>query len=261
MMVHLTPVVVLLVVLERLRWTRRSRIPFFRQHFISDVAFLLFGWVAGAGLALRYVEAAAEVLKPWTGRPLSGVPLSAAIVVGVVLLDLGNFAVHRLHHRVESLWQVHKVHHALRELDWMATFHSHLLEQTLRRLVAPVLLILLGAPAMVVVTSGLVVQGFAVLNHANVRGSLFRWMEPIFITPRLHRLHHVAASADCNFGTVFSLWDRAFGTLRLHEEADGAALGVPTGVAGEAEPYPLGFLAAMVEPLRSGLRRRTALSK
>jgi len=40
------------------------------------------------------------------------------------------------------------------------------------------------------------------------------WLEKIFVTPRYHHIHHStnAEQHDGNFGVVFSVWDRVFGT-------------------------------------------------
>jgi sterol desaturase/sphingolipid hydroxylase (fatty acid hydroxylase superfamily) len=40
------------------------------------------------------------------------------------------------------------------------------------------------------------------------------WLEWVFITPRLHHVHHSdnLTLSNANFGVIFSIWDRLFGT-------------------------------------------------
>jgi sterol desaturase/sphingolipid hydroxylase (fatty acid hydroxylase superfamily) len=60
----------------------------------------------------------------------------------------------------------------------------------LRRLVAPLLLILAGVPVDVAGSAAAIFVAWAILNHANLRLPLGA-LEPLLITPRLHRLHHL----------------------------------------------------------------------
>lgn len=58
----------------------------------------------------------------------------------------------------------------------------------------------------------------SLLTHMNIRTPqrLDRILGWVFVTPRLHRLHHSAeqVETDSNYGTMFSVWDRLFGTFR-----------------------------------------------
>lgn len=43
------------------------------------------------------------------------------------------------------------------------------------------------------------------------------YLKYIFVTPSLHRVHHASAPSlyiDKNYGEVFSIWDRLFGTFQ-----------------------------------------------
>src|SRR5262249_3332864 len=74
----------------------------------------------------------------------------------------------------------------------------------------------------------------------------FHRLEWLFITPRLHRVHHVPTSSLHNYATIFSFWDRAMGSLRRRDTPAGAVLGVP----GEVETFPQSFGKAFREPAR-----------
>jgi sterol desaturase/sphingolipid hydroxylase (fatty acid hydroxylase superfamily) len=218
-----------------------------RRYVASDVIYLLTGFVAGGSLAVSFVAAGSDLLGASFGVPrlsAAELPLWATAPAALVALDLGNYVSHTLLHRYPALWEFHKVHHSIETLDWLATFRSHVVEQTLRRLVAPVLLILAGFPADAVALAGGVVLAWAVLNHSNLAIPL-GFLEPVFVTPRLHRLHHVPETDDRNFGTVFTLWDRLRGTLRVRETSPDT----PFGFAGRGG-YPHGWLRQLVEPFR-----------
>jgi sterol desaturase/sphingolipid hydroxylase (fatty acid hydroxylase superfamily) len=56
-------------------------------------------------------------------------------------------------------------------------------------------------------------------NHANIRVPVWfdRALGWLIVTPAMHRVHHHyrLPYTDSNYGNIFSLWDRLFGTYRL----------------------------------------------
>jgi sterol desaturase/sphingolipid hydroxylase (fatty acid hydroxylase superfamily) len=239
---------VTLAALERFPSLRFRPSRLLRRHVASDVVYLLTGYVAGGSLALAFIAEASNLLGAVFGIPrLSAVdlPLWVTAPAALVALDLGNYVAHTLLHRYPALWEFHKVHHSIETLDWLATFRSHLVEQTLRRLVAPLLLILAGFPADAVALAGGVFLAWSVANHSNLAVKL-GFLEPLVVTPRLHRLHHIPGTDDRNFGTVFTLWDRLRGTLEVREASPDARFGFAGG-----RDYPHGWLRQLVEPFRA----------
>jgi lathosterol oxidase len=243
-----------LILLERVPRLRRVPLPLLRPHALTDALFLLIGYVAGANLALAWVHWGTDALRA-AGVPAIGgtTPVWLEVLVAVALLDLGNYLSHWLLHRVDFLWRIHQVHHSSPKLDWLATFRSHLLEQLLRRLLAPLLLIGLGVSVPAVGIASGVLLGWAVFNHANVRIDL-RVLEPLFITPRLHHLHHVPATSLRNLGTVLSVWDRLFGRLELRDVPANTGLGAP----GARPGYPQTFGALLLEPFAPAFIHRSS---
>jgi sterol desaturase/sphingolipid hydroxylase (fatty acid hydroxylase superfamily) len=238
-----------LTVAERFPALRFQRSAMLRPFWRTDVTCLLTGGVALLHGTRTLAAIAAPVDMPW-----SRTPAWAAVPAAIVLYDLGAYAAHLLLHRVEPLWQLHKVHHSSRTLDWLATFRAHVLEHALRHMLSPVALIVLGFPLATVAIAGAVYTAWAAFGHANV-GLRLRALEPLFITPRLHRLHHVPGTSDRNLGTIFSLWDRLRGTLAL----DPAAPLNPVGVPDEIDTYPQTWRAQLVEPFqRTGRTARNS---
>ena len=234
--------------LERLTRLRFRPSPLLRRYFGSDVIYLLTGYVAGSSLAILYIVVTSRWIEEALGLPRLAaldVPMWITVPVALVALDLGNYVSHLLLHRVDALWELHKVHHSSRTLDWLATFRSHFFEQTLRRLVAPLVIIAAGFPVDAVIAASGILLVFAMSNHSNLRIDL-RWVEPIFVTPRLHRLHHMPATTDRNLGTVFTIWDRLRQSLVVREADALCVFGVP----GAVTTYPQGWGRQFIAPLR-----------
>ena len=231
---------------ERSPVLRYGRQPFLRRGFATDLFYLATGGVA-LGFGIRH--AAARLAEAGTaGGSASGVlaaPL--AVALAIVLYDLGAYLSHLLLHRFGALWRLHEVHHSSPTLDWLATFRAHAGEHALRHLASPALLLLAGFPLATVAIAGAIYTAWAAFTHANI-GLELRLLEPLLVTPRLHRLHHVPATSGGNLGTIFSLWDRLRGTL----VTDPAAPLEPLGVPGRRESYPQTWLAQLVEPFRGG---------
>lgn len=60
-----------------------------------------------------------------------------------------------------------------------------------------------------------------VLHHTNLRLPRERLLGLLFVVPAQHRAHHSALRSehDRNYGAIFSVWDRWFGTLTMDEPA------------------------------------------
>ena len=141
-------------------------------------------------------------------------PLDSPItwVVGFILYDLSYYWMHRMHHEIKVLWATHSVHHHGEEFNL-----STALRQTstgwLWKWVFYIPMIMVGVPGEVFVTVAginLVYQFWVHTKHIGHLGIL----EKIFITPMNHGVHHAknAEYIDANYGGVFIIWDRMFGT-------------------------------------------------
>src|SRR5262245_28511808 len=234
-----------IAVAERLPRLRFEPSRLLRRCFATDLFYLATGAV-GLGVALRHAGLGLAAAFGIGAAPLAALPAPLAVALATLLYDLGAYATHLLLHRIDWLWRFHAVHHSSRTLDWLATFRAHAVEHALRHLASPVALLLLGFPVGVVAAASAIYAAWAALNHANLRLEL-RWLEPVFVTPRLHRLHHVPGTSGANLGTIFSLWDRMRGSL----VADPDAAQRPLGVPGEIDTYPQSWLEQLVEPFRS----------
>jgi sterol desaturase/sphingolipid hydroxylase (fatty acid hydroxylase superfamily) len=167
-----------------------------------------------------------------------------------VLADFLAYWSHRAFHSFERLWRIHAVHHSSTELDWLSAVRVHPLNDALTAVMVATPLLLLGFSARTLAAYMPFLTLYAILLHANVSwrlGPLHR----VIATPFSHRWHHSMEpeAIDKNFGGLFLVWDRLFGTLYLPEHA-------PTRFGVQGEGVPAGFVSQLAFPLR---RRRVAL--
>lgn len=174
-------------------------------------------------------------------RGLTGLVAGPQLVrdaAAVVLLDLGYYWWHRANHEVRLLWRFHNVHHIDPELDLSTAARFHAGEILLSAGAAAAWVAVVGVrPKVAAVFQGLFGAAVA-FHHSNLRlpYSLERLLAKIIVTPRMHGIHHskVRGEVDSNFSTVFSWWDRLFGTMRLNVPQDAIDIGVPAYVADAA---------------------------
>jgi sterol desaturase/sphingolipid hydroxylase (fatty acid hydroxylase superfamily) len=229
----LSTAVLALLIAERIPRLRFQSAPLFRPFFMSDLFYLATGGILLSLVMRDQAMAWVGIFSGNVWRSFADAPFGLIVSAVLVLYDLGAYVSHTFLHRVDNLWEFHKVHHSSRLLDWLAAYRAHILEHALRHLLSPVLLMLLGFPLAAVGVASGIFAAWAALGHANLDVS-WRWLAPVFITPRLHRMHHVPATSERNLGTIFSVWDRLFGTL----ETNPTALLQPIGVPGAVDSYP-----------------------
>jgi sterol desaturase/sphingolipid hydroxylase (fatty acid hydroxylase superfamily) len=161
--------------------------------------------------------------RGWGLLPASGMPAWAAIVAGIVLLDLAIYLQHALFHAVPALWRLHRMHHADLDLDVTTGARFHPVEILLSLAIKFAVIAALGVPPVAVVVFELLLNATSMFNHGNVRVPLrlepvLRWL---VVTPDMHRVHHSIErdETDSNFGFNLSVWDRLFRTYRAQPRA------------------------------------------
>ena len=146
-------------------------------------------------------------------------PSSAWVKYGLVFvaLDLFDYVYHRLMHHVPPLWRFHLVHHTDQLVDSSTTVREHPGETAIRSAALVLWTVLLGASFEVLLMRQAAETVCAILAHSALRmpPRAARIIGLVFVTPNLHHVHHhnVLPYTDSNFGGVFSIWDRLFGTF------------------------------------------------
>jgi len=144
-----------------------------------------------------------------------------SLVLCVLLLDLLMYGQHRAFHSVPTLWRVHRVHHSDVDFDYTTAFRFHPLEALLTNATAFGAIVLFGLPPAGILIHQALAAGMTIVEHANavLPSRIESWARRFVVTPDVHRVHHSAdaRSFDSNFGTIFSIWDRAFGTYQSRD--------------------------------------------
>ena len=152
----------------------------------------------------------------------------------VAVLFLGDF-ISYWRHRIEHtrwFWPAHVIHHSDTDMTWLTLSRFHPINRITTAAIDVALLALLGFPTWALVANNLVRHYYGEFIHADVP-----WMygpfKSIFVSPVMHRWHHArdVTGSGSNFATVFSVFDRTFGTYYVP-----GLCNVPLGVTDDQYP-------------------------
>ena len=134
-------------------------------------------------------------------------------ITALLMADFSYYLFHWASHRTNLLVGSHVVHHQSEEYNlsvamrqsWLTRFYSWLFYLPLAVAGVP-------TPMFVGVMAAVIIYQFWV--HTQYIGKL-GLMEKIFVTPSHHRVHHGRNPeyVDKNFGAIFIIWDKIFGTF------------------------------------------------
>jgi len=116
------------------------------------------------------------------------------------------------------LWALHVVHHQSEDFNFTVSARITVL-QAFARTGFWCVLPLIGFPAPMI-TGMLLVHGlYPFFIHTRLVGKL-GVLEYLFVTPSHHRVHHASNEQylDKNYGDVFIIWDKLFGTFKKEDE-------------------------------------------
>ena len=147
-------------------------------------------------------------------------------VLAMVLYDLCYYWLHRLGHERSILWAAHVAHHQSEDYN-LTTALRQTSTGFLLGWIFYLPMFLIGIPAEVVVTVGsinLIYQFWVHTQHIPKLG----WYEWIFVTPSNHRVHHAQNDIymDRNYGGLFIIWDRLFGTFQEELDEEPVVFGI-----------------------------------
>lgn len=190
------------------------------KHAIPNLFFTLTTIIVNFGLAFMLVTTAqwVEVNQFGIINWIPNLPLWAYIILGVLLLDfIGAYLAHYTEHKVKPLWMVHLVHHTDHNVDTTTANRHHPLESIIRFFFTLLGVFIIGTPIAIVFlyqSLSLVATQF---SHANIRlpKKVDKALSYILVSPDMHKIHHhyVLPYTDSNYGNIFSIWDRLFGTF------------------------------------------------
>ncbi len=180
------------------------------------------------------------------------------VLITVVALDGVTYLWHRAYHGLPLMWRMHRVHHSDLDLDVTTSGRFHLTEMVLSAIFRLGVIAALGASIASVVIFEIVFGLLNQLEHSNVQipEPWETWLRWVVVTPAMHRIHHsqVKADTNSNYSTIFSWWDRLFGTYRFGMDQQRMVIGLPEYAApsdvglGKVLAIPLGPPCQLTQP-------------
>lgn len=145
----------------------------------------------------------------------SGVGTFVALAV---LLDFVYYWVHRFSHEVRWMWATHVVHHSSGYLNLTTSFRLGWTGLLSGVWLFWIPLVWIGFTPMQIINAIAVNLIYQFFTHS-VTKSRFGPLEWVLNTPSHHRVHHAVAPQylDKNYGGIFIIWDRLFGTFAAEE--------------------------------------------
>lgn len=140
------------------------------------------------------------------------------LLIGLLLLDLiGAYVVHFVEHKVKFLWKFHLVHHSDIWVDTTTANRHHPGESVIRFLFTTLAVVLVGTPMWMVFLYQSMSVVLSQFNHANISLpiKIDKLLSYVIVSPDMHKVHHhyILPHTDSNYGNIFSIWDRLFGTF------------------------------------------------
>jgi len=147
-------------------------------------------------------------------------------VFAFVIYDFCYYWNHRIGHERQIFWASHVAHHQSEDYN-LTTALRQTSTGFLLSWIFYIPMFLVGVPAEVFVTvasANLIYQFWVHTEHIPKLG----WYEWLFVTPSNHRVHHAQNDiyVDRNYGGVFIVWDRLFGTFQEEREDEPCIYGI-----------------------------------
>ncbi len=148
---------------------------------------------------------------------ISELPVWLEVFIGLLLLDLiGAYTPHWLEHKLKPLWMIHLVHHSDHHVDTTTANRHHPLESFIRFGFTLLGVFLVGTNIGIIMLYQSISLISTQFSHANIKlpKKIDLYLSYLFVSPDMHKTHHHyrLPYTDANYGNIFSIWDRAFGT-------------------------------------------------
>ena len=147
------------------------------------------------------------------------VPFGFKVVAGVFLIDFADYWFHRFDHKIPVLWRFHRVHHSDTAMDAstaIRTFPTELIYFTVGELVIAVIF---GLDIISMNIFLFILLPVLFIQHTDIAYSekVDKALGWLLMMPNYHKVHHEQDQVytDSNYGTLFIIWDRLFGTFRV----------------------------------------------
>jgi sterol desaturase/sphingolipid hydroxylase (fatty acid hydroxylase superfamily) len=156
------------------------------------------------------------------------IPATWAIyLVAFIGLDFAGYWSHRFSHVINVFWNRHIIHHSSEEFNLSCALRQSVSEIFAIFTILYLPMALLGIPAKVVGTVGPLHLFLQFWYHTRLIQKM-GWLEYVIVTPSHHRVHHAVNPEymDRNYGQIFIIWDKLFGTFQKELDHVSAVYGV-----------------------------------
>ena len=221
-------------------WILEGFFPLFKfdykkwKHAIPNLFFTLTTVLVNLGLAFLLLKTADWVAVNNFGliNWLPEMPLWLYVVSGILFLDFfGAYLAHFTEHKIAPLWMVHLVHHSDHKVDTTSANRHHPIESVIRFAFTLLGVFIVGTPIAIVFMYQSMSLIFTQFTHANIKmpPKLDKFLSYFIVSPDMHKVHHhnMLPYTDSNYGNIFSIWDRIFGTY-MELDRDKIVYGVDT---------------------------------
>ncbi len=252
-------------------WIAEGLLPLFSfqyqkiKHAGLNLFFTLTTAIIGFGMAGLLLMASDYVAANQIGLLyVFDLPLWAQVVVGLLLLDcIGAYFVHFVEHKVKWMWKFHVVHHSDTTVDVTTGLRHHPGETVFRITFTILAVIVVGAPIGIVMLYQSLSVLFAHITHANINvpEKVDKFLSYLIVTPNMHKVHHHFEQplTDTNYGNIFSIWDRLFGTFVYINDIKQLQYGIDTHMKAEENDRLTNLLAIPFQKYRQPKQNKAKL--
>lgn len=160
-------------------------------------------------------------------------PVWLFTLLGLMILDLiSAYWIHYIQHKTKWMWKFHLVHHTDTWVDTTTANRHHPGESVFRASFTLLAVVATGSPMWLVFLYQSLSAAFSQFNHANIRFP--KWFDNalswVIVSPNMHKVHHhhTQPLTDTNYGNIFSIWDRLFGTFAYVDDIKTLHYGIDT---------------------------------
>ncbi|MDB5281990.1 MAG: sterol desaturase family protein [Bacteroidota bacterium] len=226
---------IILIVVEAIWSWRRDRENYDLKESLTNTS-ILAGYITSKIVTAAYQLAILTFFSSFAFYHFQ--PGISAIILSFLATDFLYYWYHRASHTIQFFWAFHVVHHSSTSMNLTAAYRINWFSA----FITPYFFIpaaLLGLPPLYIAISVSLNLLYQFFMHTEAVGKI-PLIEGIIDTPSAHRVHHGsnAAYIDKNYGGVFMIWDRLFGTYQ--PETEPVKYGITTGFV-SYNPFKLIF--------------------
>lgn len=139
-----------------------------------------------------------------------------SLIIIILIIEFISYWIHRAYHTFPSLWPIHTIHHTDTEFDVTTSQRNHPFELIISSVFISPIVLLLGAPAIVLTIHYFLQTAVSLITHSNIIipkniDRILRWF---VVTPDFHRMHHASDRkyTDSNYSVIIPIFDYLFKT-------------------------------------------------